>query len=147
MISYLKVIHNPDDTISLLRVINTPVRGIGKTSIETLERVALETGLSLWGAISEVIKRQLLPPRAVAALKTFVNIIEDGRAILTGTIAKHLEETAAVLPEDGALADVEDDTDFSPDNFSFDFGGDLGADEEIAFPAVRLVECERFAWG
>jgi DNA helicase-2/ATP-dependent DNA helicase PcrA len=57
MISYLKVIHNPDDSISLLRVINTPVRGIGKTSIETLERVALETGLSLWGAIAEVIKR------------------------------------------------------------------------------------------
>ena len=52
MISYLKVIHNPDDSISLLRVINTPVRGIGKTSIETLEQVALETGLSLWGAIA-----------------------------------------------------------------------------------------------
>ena len=32
MISYLKVIHNPDDSISLLRVINTPVRGIGKTT-------------------------------------------------------------------------------------------------------------------
>ena len=62
MISYLKVIQNPDDSIALLRVINTPVRGIGKTSIETLERVALETGLSLWGAIAEVIKRQLLPP-------------------------------------------------------------------------------------
>ena len=38
----------------------------------------------MWGAIAEVIKRQLLPPRAVAALKTFVNIIEDGRAILVG---------------------------------------------------------------
>ncbi len=141
MISYLKVIHNPDDTISLLRVINTPVRGIGKTSIETLERVALETGLSLWGAISEVIKRQLLPPRAVAALKTFVNIIEDGRAILTGTIAKRLEETAVTetVQEDSALADVEDDTDFSPDNFSFDFGGDLGADDDISFDGPSLV--------
>src|SRR5206468_10060564 len=49
MISYLKVIQNPDDTISLLRVINTPTRGIGKTTIETIERLALETGLSLWG--------------------------------------------------------------------------------------------------
>ncbi len=137
MISYLKVIHNPDDSISLLRVINTPVRGIGKTSIETLESVALETGLSLWGAIAEAIKRQLLPPRALAALKIFTNIIEDGRAILTGTIAEHLEETAkaSVLQED-ALAGVEDDTDFSPDNFSFDFGGDLGVDEEIDFSAV-----------
>jgi len=125
MISYLKVIHNPEDSIALLRVINTPVRGIGKSSIETLERVALETGLSLWGAIAEVIKRQLLPQRAVAALKTFVNIIEDGRAILSGTIAKRLEETAAgkaVREDEGIdLSPVEDDTDFSPDNFSFDF--------------------------
>ena len=53
MISYLKLINNPQDSIAFLRVINTPVRGIGKTSIETLEQVALETGLSLWGAIAE----------------------------------------------------------------------------------------------
>src|SRR6202030_3616223 len=59
MISYLKIIHNVDDSISLLRVINTPVRGIGKTTIETLERVALETGVSLWGALGEAIRRQL----------------------------------------------------------------------------------------
>ena len=38
MISYLKVVHNPDDSISLLRVINTPARGIGKTTMETIER-------------------------------------------------------------------------------------------------------------
>src|SRR5438552_1408700 len=41
MISYLKVIQNPDDSISLLRVINTPTRGVGKGTIETLERLAL----------------------------------------------------------------------------------------------------------
>ena len=39
MISYLKVIQNPDDSISLLRVINTPVRGIGKTTMETIEQI------------------------------------------------------------------------------------------------------------
>ena len=79
MISYLKVIHNPDDSISLLRVINTPVRGIGKTTIETVEHVALETGLSLWGAIGESIRRQLLPQRALLALKAFHDLIEDAR--------------------------------------------------------------------
>ena len=57
MISYLKVIVNPDDSVSLLRVINTPVRGIGKTTIETLEGLALETGRSLWGAVGEAIER------------------------------------------------------------------------------------------
>src|SRR5207253_10315560 len=70
LISYLKVILNPDDSVSLLRVINTPVRGIGKTTIETIERLALETGLSLWGAIGEAIARQLLPPRALSAMKS-----------------------------------------------------------------------------
>ena len=94
MISYLKVIHNPDDSISLLRVINTPVRGIGKTTIETVERVALETGLSLWGAIGESIRRQLLPQRALLALKGFHDLIEDARAILAGTYVDRLEQTS-----------------------------------------------------
>src|SRR6202035_5578286 len=50
MISYLKVIHNPDDSISLLRIVNTPVRGIGRATMEIVEQLALQTGLSLWGA-------------------------------------------------------------------------------------------------
>ena len=84
MISYLKVIQNPDDSISLLRVINTPARGIGKGTIDTLERLALETGLSLWGATGEAIRRQLLPPRALASLKNFQQLIEDARALQAG---------------------------------------------------------------
>jgi DNA helicase-2/ATP-dependent DNA helicase PcrA len=91
LISYLKVIQNPDDSISLLRVINTPTRGIGKGTIDTLERLALETGLSLWGALGEAIRRQLLPPRALAALKIFQQLILDAQAMLAGTFADHLE--------------------------------------------------------
>ncbi len=127
MISYLKVIHNVDDSISLLRVINTPVRGIGKTTIETLERVALETGVSLWGGLGEAIKRQLLPQRALAALKSFRRLIEDGRAMLAGTYGERLEEEAGEekeadvplekSPHEGDVAfDVSED-----ENISFDF--------------------------
>src|SRR5437588_5438280 len=65
MIGYLKLITNPDDSIALLRVVNTPARGIGKTTMETLERVALETGQTLWGALAHAIREQLLPPRAL----------------------------------------------------------------------------------
>jgi DNA helicase-2/ATP-dependent DNA helicase PcrA len=98
LISYLKVILNPDDSISLLRVVNTPTRGIGKGTIDTLERLALETGLSLWGAIGEAIRRQLLPPRAVASLNSFQQLIEDARAMLAGTIGERLAEDAAPRP-------------------------------------------------
>ena len=95
MISYLKVIQNPDDSISLLRVINTPTRGIGKNTIDTIERLALETGLSLWAAIAEAVRRQLLPQRALAALKTFQQLILDAQAMLAGTFVEHLDESVS----------------------------------------------------
>ena len=85
MISYLKLINNPQDSVALLRVVNTPARGIGKTTLETLERLALETGMSLWGSVHEAIERKLLPQRACAALVGFKEIIEDARSMLTGT--------------------------------------------------------------
>jgi DNA helicase-2/ATP-dependent DNA helicase PcrA len=140
MISYLKVIQNPDDSVSLLRVINTPARGIGKTTIETIERLALETGLSLWGAIGEAIQRQLLPGRALSAMKSFRELIEDGGAMLAGKYSERLEESSeAGESSAGAPPAVErapspapaietaeatdsPDTDFDPSNFSFDFG-------------------------
>ena len=149
LISYLKVIQNPDDSISLLRVINTPVRGIGKTTIEMMERLALETGLSLWGAIGEAIARQLLPGRAVTALKSFQALIEDGRAMLVGTFVERVEETAGGKSESEAAAELRsawtgeapiptqplvtqagDDTDFDPGNFNFDFAAGEGTGED-----------------
>src|SRR5207248_753683 len=84
LISYLKVVHNPADSVSLLRVINTPVRGIGKTTMEVVERIALETGLPLWEAIGKCIERTLLPARALQALKSFRDLIEDAGAMIAG---------------------------------------------------------------
>jgi len=102
LISYLKVIQNPDDSISLLRVINTPTRGIGKGTIDTLEHLALETGLSLWGAIGEALRRQLLPQRALASLKSFQQLIEDARAMQSGTFAEQLEQGAETTAANAA---------------------------------------------
>jgi DNA helicase II / ATP-dependent DNA helicase PcrA len=152
LISYLKVIQNPDDSVSLLRVINTPVRGIGKTTIEMLERLALETGLSMWGAVSEAIRRQLLPARALAALNAFRELIEDGRAMLAGSFVERVEATAAASDENAAelrsagtgqspvTTRAGDDTDFDPGNFSFDFAaGDAAADEATGEDARRSI--------
>ncbi|MGA9390437.1 MAG: UvrD-helicase domain-containing protein, partial [Candidatus Sulfotelmatobacter sp.] len=135
MISYLKVIQNPDDSISLLRVINTPTRGIGKSTIDTIEGLALETGLSLWGALGEGIRRQLLPQRALAALKSFQQLIVDAQAILSGKFVEQLEESAepvwghppsAVQQDEALLASAESDAAFDPNEFentAFNFGG------------------------
>jgi DNA helicase-2/ATP-dependent DNA helicase PcrA len=148
MISYLKVIQNPDDSISLLRVINTPTRGIGKGTIDTLERLALETGLSLWGAVGEALRRQLLPQRALAALRNFQQLIGDAQAMLAGTFVENLRESAELQTPGSEVAqpgeelslqaESEDAAAFDPNEFentSFDFGGAYGvSDEESPAP-------------
>ncbi|MGA7376641.1 MAG: UvrD-helicase domain-containing protein [Candidatus Sulfotelmatobacter sp.] len=165
MISYLKVIHNPDDSISLLRVINTPTRGIGKNTIDTLERLALETGLSLWGAVAEAIRRQLLPQRALAALKAFQPLILDAQAMLAGTFVEHLDESVSsvdlseapepvwgqppsAVQQGAALSSPEDSTDaaaFDPNEFentAFDFGGAYVGDETSSSDGVQPARLE-----
>jgi DNA helicase-2/ATP-dependent DNA helicase PcrA len=117
LISYLKVVQNPDDSIALQRIINTPARGIGKSSLEVIERMALETGLSLWAAMGEAIRRGLLPARACNALKNFREIIEDARAMLAGAFTEQIAATAAethtvskpaniVLPDEQTALDL-----------------------------------------
>jgi DNA helicase-2/ATP-dependent DNA helicase PcrA len=145
MISYLKVIQNTDDSVSLLRVINTPARGIGKTTLETLEHLALETGVSIWGAISEAIRRQLLPARALAALKSFKEIIEDARAMLAGTYVERLEQTTQEEPTDAPAAIVadpeEDATEFNPLQLDFE-NGSAGVPPALAAGAPPLPTTE-----
>ncbi len=144
MISYLKLINNPQDSIALLRVINTPTRGIGKSTIETLERLSLETGMSLWSAITEAIDRRLLPQRACAALKSFKDLIDDARAMLLGTFGERVAKTAAASdetrgeqPPSAVSEEADADVSFEPaqlgENISFDFGAnDEPEEEEIA---------------
>jgi len=113
MISYLKLLHNPDDSIALLRAINTPARGIGKTTVETLERLALETGLSLWSALGEAIQRQLLPARALAAVRGFRDLIDDARAMLAGNFVEKISaEAGERINAEVADEDAENAEDF-----------------------------------
>ncbi|HWR16924.1 MAG TPA: UvrD-helicase domain-containing protein [Terriglobales bacterium] len=136
MIAYLKLVQNPDDSIAFMRVVNTPARGIGKSTTETLDRIALETGASLWKAMNQAIEGMLLPPRACAALKNFRDIIQGGRSILDGSFQKWLGDG-----EDESKSEVEDR--FEPEaptveegeNISFDFGANAQDDTDFSFGA------------
>lgn len=96
LLSYLKLVKNPNDSIALQRCINTPPRGIGKTTLETLERIAIETGSSTWNAIVHARRDKLLSARALHALAEFQRLIEDARAMLAPDFAGKL--TADVAP-------------------------------------------------
>jgi DNA helicase-2/ATP-dependent DNA helicase PcrA len=87
IISYLRVIANPQDDVSLLRIINTPRRGIGKSTIVTLSDVARKHNSSIWSAISllnharsEGQQNLFHDKNASTDLEEFMQLIETQRA-------------------------------------------------------------------
>ena len=137
LLSYLKLVQNPNDSIALQRVINVPARGIGKTTLETLERLALETGTSTWSAIGRALAERLLPSRACIALDTFRKLIEDARAMLSPGFAEKLTEDVAESDASFDVASGEED-----DDTSFEFGDahqhGLAFDDDVAFDASEF---------
>ncbi len=116
VLAYLKLLINPHDDVSVRRVINVPARGVGKGVMDGLQAIdpaaidadappLLAVGLrevpsarSLWAKVSYAVDESRLPPRAVASLRTFRDLIgglaqvarEDSVSIVIG---KMLDQT------------------------------------------------------
>ncbi len=149
LLSYLKLVQNPHDSIALNRVVNSPARGIGKTTLEVLERIALTTGLSTWDAIRRAVEQQLLPARALTALQGFQRIILDARAMLGPGFGDALATDAGLqaaaateftgTEENASSSDANEDTSFDT---SFNFGFDFGPSEERSTLAPENAHIE-----
>ena len=81
VISYLRVISNHDDDINLLRIINTPRRGIGRAAIQVINDAAELNGCTLWNAIDYLIHAEASEASDTLKqdLEDFVNLIESHR--------------------------------------------------------------------
>ena len=89
-VAYLRVINNPDDSVSLRRIINEPKRGIGDTTLDTAASIAEEQGISLYRVLQEVETYAALG-RAAARIRSFVDMMDTLRDTLEeGEVALHL---------------------------------------------------------
>ncbi|MBO10515.1 MAG: AAA family ATPase [Planctomycetaceae bacterium] len=79
MISYLKVIANPDDELSLLRIINRPARGIGDGTVSKLLGRAVEAGKSLWHVLPQATVAGDIPQKGAENIERFRTMIEQYR--------------------------------------------------------------------
>ena len=100
-LAYLKSAVTPQDSINLLRIINTPARGIGRSTIEQIEQYSQRNELSVWSAIGRMLEEKAFPARAEAALSAFKRLIEE------------LAQSAAAQKVDEALRQILDRTGYA----------------------------------
>lgn len=105
LLAYLRLIHNPDNDMSFLRIVNTPRRGIGETTLSRLAAYAQEFGLSLFAALSYLDGVDGLGSRARQALRNFRDLVEGWRQSLGRRSLSEL--VTAVLKESGYLAELQ----------------------------------------
>ncbi|HVW01566.1 MAG TPA: 3'-5' exonuclease, partial [Planctomycetaceae bacterium] len=91
LLSYLRLIHNPDDAMAFRRVVNTPVRGIGKQTQNKLLRWAEAQGVGLLEAAGRANEIPGLGKKAILALGYFAKLIDDFRDAAAGGIVALLQ--------------------------------------------------------
>lgn len=100
-LAYLRLLANRHDDASFERVVNTPTRGIGERTVQTVRDHARAFGLSLWQAASDILARHLLAARARGALKGFLDLIDSLEADTHG-LELH-EQTQHVVQVSGLI--------------------------------------------
>jgi ATP-dependent DNA helicase UvrD/PcrA len=131
ILSYLKVLLSPQDSVGLLRIINTPARGIGRNTVDQIEQYALENGSSLWNSLPKMLEAKAFPPRAESALKAFLKLMSELMDI-AHTSPVH-ESLRAILDKTGYEAMLK--ADISPEGESR-----LANLEELANAAAEAAE-------
>ncbi|MBI5047393.1 MAG: UvrD-helicase domain-containing protein [Deltaproteobacteria bacterium] len=111
-IAYLKVVVNPSDSLSLMRIINTPPRGIGKTTVDRAAVFGAEQGIPLFEAFKLAFEKGILPPHKGHG---FITMIQRFNASLLPTPDSQLrtlnihELAKRLLEESGYIKMWEDE--------------------------------------
>lgn len=102
-IAYLRIIANPEDTVSLLRIINTPRRGIGKTTMNRLMDASQQMGIPLWEIVSDETSVNTMGGRAAKALNQFARMIQEVKdrldELTAGEVLNHIIEQTGYVKE------------------------------------------------
>jgi len=108
ILAYLRLLHNPADSVSLKRIINKPTRGIGKTTLDRLEQAAGERDISLLEAARQAEAIPQLAARAQNFVVQFVRLIDELRGMMKDSSLTDLAE--AVIEQSGYRKALEQES-------------------------------------
>lgn len=104
-VAYLRAIANPDDTVSLLRIINTPRRGIGQATVDNLVTAAQELGVSLWEILSDNTSVNTLAGRSAKGVNSFAELIGRWQKQVENATAAEIVQ--GIMEESGYVQDLQ----------------------------------------
>ena len=111
LLAYLRVLANPNDEVSLRRIINFPKRGIGDRALEEVELFAVAQGISFWHALLRVTEAAAaVPNKAAHSIAEFTAML-TALAVLVEAKTKPSVIIEAVLEQSGLLTELEASTD------------------------------------
>ena len=153
VMAYLSLIVNPHDDVSALRVINTPKRGLGKTTVDQIKQIAALDKCSFMDACVHVLADQSLKPQAQKSLEGFVNLIKknaeaesngDAKGPLRQRIEKFIKNTGMI---DALRAEQSTEADTRIENINEFFGvceefSNTHDEEEVFFDAPSAEDAK-----
>jgi DNA helicase-2/ATP-dependent DNA helicase PcrA len=110
LLAYLRVLANPDDEVSLRRIINLPKRGIGDRALEEVEAFANAQGISFWRALLRVQEATAVPNKAAQSIATFTQML-IALQTLVEVKTKPSVIIEAVLEQSGLMTELENSKD------------------------------------
>ncbi len=105
ILAYMRLAVNPADSVSLKRIINTPRRGIGKTTLDNLEKAAAELGVPLWDIIKDETSVKTLAGRASKSAIAFAKMVSSWQERAETTSPTELVQE--VLENTGYIEDLK----------------------------------------
>ncbi|HEY0397877.1 MAG TPA: UvrD-helicase domain-containing protein, partial [Acidimicrobiia bacterium] len=103
VLAYLRALTNPDDEVSLKRIVNVPKRGVGDTSVAKVEAYTSERNLTFGGALARAMDAGV-SGKALGGIRALLDVLEELAEVSQGGVAATIE---AVLERTGYMAELE----------------------------------------
>jgi DNA helicase-2/ATP-dependent DNA helicase PcrA len=110
LLAYLRVLANPNDEISLRRIINVPKRGIGDRALDCVETFAQNNHLTFWSGLHRCAEISEMPSRAASSVHQFLSMISTLQVLVEAKIRPSVI-IEAVLEQSGLLSEFATSSD------------------------------------